>query len=286
MSIEKILDQPEMLQLLFYPRQIARNPTPPGATDIDIAVATDIKIGCRLFTHSTQAPTIIFYHGNGEIVADYDDIGPIYAQQGLNFIATDFRGYGWSDGSPLTSALLPDSNQIFLELQQWLKANNYTGELFVMGRSLGSAPAIDVAVNHADSISGLIIDSGFAHTLPLAKVLGMNLEQHGIIEGQTFNNGEKIRAFEKPTFLLHGQVDQLIPVWQAETLHANCGAKAKELQIIPGSDHNSLIAIGGILYFQTIKKFIDKTTGSTPDWRERRRKFKQEQQNKAEQQSK
>ena len=77
--------------------------------------------------------------------------------------------------------------------------------------------------------------------------------------------------------MLHGQVDQLIPLWQAEELHAMCDARTKELQVIPGADHNSLIAIGGVLYFQAIKNFIDKVTDAVPDWREKRKAFKAEQ---------
>lgn len=277
LSEQKIMDRPEITQHIFHPIKVKKNTTPPGAIDIEPRVDGGITIGCRLFSHSTTAPTLIFYHGNGEIVPDYDTIGPYYLQQGINFLVTTYRGYGWSDGTPLTSTLLPDSNALFVQLQGWLNEHGYTGALLVMGRSLGSASAIDVAVNHSDAISGLIIESGFAKTLPLAKVLGIDLEQMGITEEQSFNNSGKIGQFTKPTFILHGQYDQLIPLWQAETLHAESGAKSKELQIVPGADHNSLIAVAGLLYFQTIKKFVDKAAGTALDWRERRRQFKAQQ---------
>lgn len=277
LSEQKKMDRPEITQLLFHPIKVIKNATPPGAIDLEAQIEGGITIGCRLFSHSTTAPTLIFFHGNGEIIPDYDEIGPSYLQQGINFLVTEYRGYGWSGGTPLTSTLLPDSNALFVQLKQWLSDHGYTGALFIMGRSLGSASAIDVAVNHSDAISGLIIESGFAKTLPLAKVLGVDLEQMGITEEQTFNNSSKIGRFTKPTFILHGQYDQLIPLWQAETLNAESGAKSKELQIVPGADHNSLIAVAGLLYFQTIKKFIDKAAGTAPDWRERRRQFKAQQ---------
>ena len=77
----------------------------------------------------------------------------------------------------------------------------------------------------------------------------------------------------KPTLIIHGQRDSLIELHQAECLNAACGAKSKELQFVPGADHNSVIAIGGMVYFQTIKRFIDKSTGAD-DWRKRRRQQK------------
>ncbi|PIE59118.1 MAG: alpha/beta hydrolase [Desulfobulbus propionicus] len=278
MPDEKItMDHPAILQVLFHPRNLSKSAPPASAVNVDIIADDDIMIGCRVFTAEKSAPTIIFFHGNGEIVADYDDIGAMYQKQGLNFAIADYRGYGWSGGTPLTSTFLHDATAAFDQLYAWLNNNNYSGEIFVMGRSLGSACAIDIAVNRTEKLAGLIIESGFAQTLPLAKVLGLDLEAIGIQEGETFNNGGKIEKFEKPTFIYHGQFDQLIPVWQAEKLHNLCGAKAKELQIIPGADHNSLIAIGGVLYFQTIKQWIDKTLGNTPDWRERRKAFKKQQ---------
>ena len=125
--------------------------------------------------------------------------------------------------------------------------------------------------------------SGFAKTLPLAKVLGIDLESMGIREEDTFNNSVKIVKFTKPTFILHGQYDQLIPLWQAETLQAESGAQQKEMQIVPGADHNSLIAVAGKRYFEAIRVFIEKATGTAPDWRQRRQTFKTSQQAKKEQ---
>ena len=274
---KNIMDRPELLTVLFHPNKEPQQPTPAGAVDIDIPVADGVVLGCRLFPNATSAPTLLYFHGNAETVPDYNDIGPYYVAEGLNVLFTDYRGYGWSTGTPLTSTFLADSNQLFLGLREWLKGQGYTGPLFVMGRSLGSACAIEVAVNHSDSISGLIIESGFARTLPLAKTLGVDLEAMGISEEQTFDNGGKIARFTKPTYILHGQRDTLIPLWQAETLMAESGAKGKELQIVPGADHNSLIAIAGRLYFQAIRKFVDKAAGLAPDWRERRKRFKEQQ---------
>ncbi|MDR2550975.1 MAG: alpha/beta hydrolase [Desulfobulbus sp.] len=271
------MDRPEITQLLFHPVQVARTTPPAGAIDIDVPVADGATIACRLYSHAPASPTLIFFHGNGEIIPDYDEVGPMYVREHLNLLVTEYRGYGWSTGSPLASTLLPDSNAVFLALKKWLAGHDYTGALFVMGRSLGSASAIDVACTHQEAITGLIIESGFAKTLPLAKVLGIDLAGMGIGEEQTFDNTGKIARITKPTFILHGQYDQLIPLWQAETLQAESGARNKEMQIVPRAGHNTLIAEAGPLYFQAIRKFVEKAAGIAPDWRERRRQFKAQQ---------
>ena len=280
-TAQNIMNRPEVQRVLFRPRAAARTALPPGAADIDIEVAPGIAIGCRLFTADKAAPVILFFHGNGEIVADYDDIGPLYMEAGLNFLVVDYRGYGWSGGSPSFVNLLADSHVLYDQLKQYLQTNGYGSALFLMGRSLGLAAAIELAAVHNADISGLIIESGFALTLPLAETLGLGemLKDVTVTEEQTFNNAGKISTVTKSTFLLHGQKDTLIPLWQAEKLHAESGARNKELQVVPGADHNSLIAVGGKHYFQAISHFVRQVTGAD-DWRRRRKQFKEEQQQK------
>lgn len=272
-GLEK-LDRPDISSVLFYPRRGADRPVPEGAVNIDVQVGGGVHIGCRLFVAGKEAPVILFFHGNGEIVPDYDDIGPVFVQLGINFLTADYRGYGWSTGTPSASSLIDDGRSVFESVFEWLAANDYTGKVFVMGRSMGSSPAIDLAVRYRDKLSGLIIESGFAETIPLAMTLGLDLAALGISEEETFDNKGKIASVAIPTFILHGQNDTLIPLWQAQRLHAACGAKSKEMQIVPGADHNTVIAVAGMLYFQAIKTYVNKVAGLVEDWRGRRRRYK------------
>lgn len=269
------LNRPEILRVMFHPRKNSRNQPPSQAVDLDIQVDQDVSIGCRLFTADKNAPLILFFHGNGETVRDYDDIGTLYTGQGLNFLVADYRGYGWSSGTPTAVSLVSDSRIIYRKAAAWFKENEYTGKIFVMGRSLGSACAIDLALEFNDSVSGLIIESGFAETIPLMLTLGINLSSMDISEDDCFNNLVKISSIILPTFILHGQRDSLIPLRHAEQLHAASGARTKELQIVPGADHNSVIAVTGILYFQAIRGFINKVTG-VAGWREKRKSYRQQ----------
>lgn len=277
------MNRPEVQQVLFRPRAAERTPLPPDAADFAVQAEPGISIGCRFFMADKTGPTILFFHGNGEIVSDYDEIGPFYTEQGLNLFVTDYRGYGWSNGSPSFSNLLADSHVLYDWLQKHLQDNGYNSKVFLMGRSLGSAAAIELAAAYNDTISGLIIDSGFALTLPLAERLGLgeHLADSTLTEEQTFNNIGKIKTVTKPTLLLHGHEDSLIPLWQAEKLHAECGARRKELQVVPSADHNSLIAVGGKYYFQAISRFVHQVTGAD-DWRRRRKQFKEVRKNSRE----
>lgn len=269
------LDRPEILSHIFYPQQDERTLLPPGARDIHFEMEPGIRIGCRFYLTEYDAPCILYFHGNGETVSDYDTIGPQYNEVGINLLMTDYRGYGWSDGKPSVTTMFSDGEILFQEARKWLGENGYTGAIFLMGRSLGSACAIDLAEKFSDDIKGLIIESGFADTLPLARSLGIDLNDSDIVEEECFNNSAKIALVTKPTYILHGARDQIIPAVEAEKLQSFSGAKNKEFQVVPGADHNSIITVAGRLYFQAIKQFIDKITGAVT-WRKKRKTGKQE----------
>ncbi|ETR71119.1 MAG: temperature sensitive supressor [Candidatus Magnetoglobus multicellularis str. Araruama] len=133
--------------------------------------------------------------------------------------------------------------------------------MIIMGRSLGSAPALEVVSNFSDSIGGLIIESGFASTVKLLTRLGIPAAQMGIDEKQGFNNLQKISYFMKPTLIIHAQNDIIIPISDAENLQSYCGARSKQFQMVPGADHNTILMVAGKMYFELIQGFINKIEG-------------------------
>lgn len=264
------LDQPRLLSSIFFPRPFEITTLPKNAVDVPIETEPGITIGCRFYIHGPGSPNILYFHGNGETIADYDDIGPLYNHAGMNLLVADFRGYGWSDGTPTVTAMLDDAEMIFCKTRDWLKANGHNAALFLMGRSLGSVSAIDLATKHGDAIKGLILESAIADTIPLAKSLGMDLDEKNFTEEDGFRNIQKIETIKTPTFIFHGAKDEIITAVEAEKLQSFSGARIKEFMVIPGANHNSMILTGGRLYFKTIKAFIDKVTGMT-NWRRRRK---------------
>jgi hypothetical protein len=270
------LDRPEILSLLFHPRKEPKTPLPEGAIDLDISVDHEVFLGCRFYISDLSSPSILYFHGNGEIVCDHDEIARGYMNVGCNLLVMSYRGYGWSSGFPTVTSLFQDAVAAFGEVKEQLAHLGASGPLFVMGRSLGSAPAIEVALRFGDSLKGLILESSFADSLPLFRTLGIDTAKMGILEEEGFGNRKKISAVTLPTLFLHGARDQLIPSSEAEKLQADSGARNKQFLLIPGADHNSLISFGGIQYFLTIRRFIDAITGES-SWRNIRKQRKNRQ---------
>ena len=133
-----------------------------------VEVEPGVNVGGRLYPATDEAPAILYFHGNGEIAADYDGIAPLYTRLGITLLVMDYRGYGRSDGTPTAGNLLADAVATFDAVGHIFEKNDLTpARLYVMGRSLGSAAAIEVALHAGEQLAGLIVESGFSDTFAL-----------------------------------------------------------------------------------------------------------------------
>jgi len=255
------LDEPEVLMFLFHPRQeVGLYDNPSDAEDLLIPVENDVEIGARFHMAGKSYQNILFFHGNGEIVADYDDLGPVYNKMGLNFLPVDYRGYGRSTGNPTVTAMMRDCHLIFDYVNNWLDTNGFSGRLIIMGRSLGSASAIELASCYKDQVAGLIVESGFAYAGPLLELLGINLQSLQFDENEGFQNIDKIKSFDKPTLIIHAERDHIIPLSEGETLHKACRSLDKMLLKIPDANHNDIFARGLTEYMTSVKRLAEKAS--------------------------
>ncbi len=249
-----LLDRPEILQFAFYPRQEVQK-GPPNSTDHFVPVENGISVACRFYVHSHGSPSVLFFHGNGEVVSDYDVIASFYTEIGINLFVAGYRGYGASGGTPTFTSMVTDAHGIFEAFLDVLRSRNHTGDVFLMGRSLGSIPVVELAHSHQEQVEGLIIESGCASLLRLLKHLGFPAERLGI-DDVSFPNAAKMRSITLPTLILHGEYDNIIPVTEARDLFENSAAETKRLVIIHQADHNNIMLVGMKRYFAEIAEFV------------------------------
>jgi alpha-beta hydrolase superfamily lysophospholipase len=258
-----VLDRPEVLMFLFHPRREhgapGRRPPEtgtniPGVKDILVPVADDVAVGARFHLGSRGHANLLFFHGNGEIAADYDEIGPYYNRIGINFLAADYRGYGRSTGHPTVTSMVQDSHAIFRFVTDWLAQNGFNGPLILMGRSLGSASAIELAAAHADRVCGLIVESGFAFAGPLLELLGVDAAAVGFREETAFRHLQKMACFQRPLLVIHAEFDHIIPFSDGQALFDASASPDKSLLKIPGANHNDILAHGFGDYLAAIER--------------------------------
>tara|TARA_B100000446_G_scaffold107337_1_gene100389 strand:+ start:3463 stop:4182 length:720 start_codon:yes stop_codon:yes gene_type:complete len=234
----------------FFPRQ-GWTPTPEGVQDYTVNVGDDIGLSCRFFSYGNSAPTILFFYGNGETAIDYNSIAPFYNQIGLNFFVADYRGYGKSGGSPSFTTMLSDANTVLEAMRIVLGASGYQGAVYVMGRSMGRHSAFELAAKEDPAINGVIIESGRPS---LGQFTG------GLVPQQADELEEAYRAkaasIAIPVLVIHGEMDALAPLDDAEEMFRNFASTEKKMLVIPGAGHNDLLFKGLDEYFTAIGDFI------------------------------
>ena len=223
---------------------------PRGRSISPLRWADGISLSSRFFPAAKSAPAILFFYGNGETVNDYNNIAPLYIQAGVNFFVSDYRGYGRSGGWPSFTTMLADSHKVLDFASRILAEDEFTGKLYVMGRSMGRHSAFELAANRGGELAGVIIESGrpilgnFVYTLPPQQ--GKALEQAYFA---------KVSSISISSLVIHGELDELAPVEQAVEMHHAFQSSDKRLLTIPGAGHNDLLYRGLNEYFAAIREF-------------------------------
>ncbi len=210
-----LLDRSGAASGMFYPRPETSGP-PPGAEDLLIEVEPGIEVGARFYVFKTSNPTVLYFHGNGEIASDHDDIASLYGGIGLNLFVAEFRGYGRSNGQPSVSSLIGDAHPVADSFHAILDLRGFITPRFIMGRSLGAHPALELAATDGRRFRGLILESGVGN---VRRMLGrLDLLSTDAGKRLAVAHEAKIRSIAIPTLLIHGEEDELVPLGSAEEL--------------------------------------------------------------------
>ena len=132
-----------------------------------------------------------------------------------------------------------------------LGASGYQGAVYVMGRSMGRHSAFELAAKEDPAINGVIIESGRPS---LGQFTG------GLVPQQADELEEAYRAkaasIAIPVLVIHGEMDALAPLDDAEEMFRNFASTEKKMLVIPGAGHNDLLFKGLDEYFTAIGDFI------------------------------
>ena len=157
-------------------------------------------------------PTIIFAHGNGELIEDWQREMERLAVAGLNALLVEFPGYGHSRGRPSRSTL----REAFTLAFDWLveRYDVDADRIVAHGRSLGGGVAGDLALNRP--IRALVLQSTFSSASAFARENFVP----GFLVRDRFDNRRAVSDFSGPVLVMHGIRDDVIPYAHAEALAA------------------------------------------------------------------
>mgnify|MGYP000868258237 CR=1 FL=1 len=249
------VDQPQVLQYLFYPRSDASE-NPPGSYDYFIEVGDNVRVACRFYPADPGWSWMLYFHGNGEVASDYDQVAQFYQLCKVNLVVADYRGYGLSQGRPTVTNLVSDAEKVLIEIKGYVKKHYGQSPFWVMGRSMGSIAALHLAYRFPQEMQGFIIESGFSCVTRLITHLGIMAPNPGLKSIEEANL-EMIRQIRVPALILHGDRDTLVPMSEGKLIYDTLGSVNKQLLIIPGASHNDIIFYDLPRYFGAIEEFLN-----------------------------
>jgi pimeloyl-ACP methyl ester carboxylesterase len=274
--LEAVLDNPEILRLVFQPNS-SRFRNCKNAIDGSYSVEEDIHIAYRYHPSAEKKAVFIIFHGNSENVSDYDpSIHYFHNRLEASVLVVEFRGYGRSTGSPKLTKLLSDAEALVPELPSIL-AESLDLPWILLGRSMGSSCAVHLATKYIQHFAGLVIDSGFTdlRKLPMVEIISGHVRVDDLPD--PFRQCDKLGSLQVPLLVLHGERDRIAPVSMGQDLHDAVPHTLDKfggpytlavIKRFENAGHNDLMEKNSTHYFESLEMFHSKVVAFREEFRD------------------
>ncbi len=237
--------------MFYYPmRDMGLSPDKAGLKfeDVWLTASDGVKIhGWFLPAATTNAPAILFLHGNAGNISHRLDKLAIFHSLGAATLIIDYRGYGRSDERQ------PDEQGTYRDAQagyDWLAQKQ--PQIILYGESLGSAIAVELATK--SPVAGIVIEEPFTSIADVGQKLYPFLPVRFLAKTKYDSLG-KMPHLTAPLLILHSREDELFPMSYAERLLAAAGSQTKRLVELHGS-HNDAFLVSAPIYHQALAEFL------------------------------
>ena len=199
-------------EALLYPAPRGAGGSMPGYRDVAYEADDGLLLSGGYHQAAPGKPTLLFFHGNAATWQSTAQILAPLADAGYGVFAASYRGYRANPGTPSEAGLYRDARAA----AAWLAANGVgPDDLVIVGNSLGSGPAVELARTMRPR--GLVLISPFAS---MTEVAAANLRWLPVewLMRDRYDNAAKLPEVSAPVLILHGDRDTLIPLSHAQRL--------------------------------------------------------------------
>jgi uncharacterized protein len=210
----------------------------PGAEEAII----DTSDGERVIVWQTpprgDKPVVIYFHGNGEIVASRALRYRQVAADGTGVVVLSYRGYMGSTGTPTEEGVLRDAEAAW----QFTTSRWPSSPIVLWGHSLGTGVAVALAARHP--VAKVILEAPFSSTVDVAALRFPFVPVRWLMLDQ-FRSDQRIDAVHAPLLIMHGEQDWVIPIRFGERLF-QLAHEPKRFVRFPGGNHVDLDRFGAV----------------------------------------
>lgn len=240
-------------RFVYFPgKSLSRTPADIGLSyrDIFFHSRDGVKLHGWYLKHEQPIATLLFLHGNAGTVSDRLESLRIFHDLGLSVFIIDYRGYGLSEGRPSEQGTYLDAEAAWNNLIS--EQNHDPEKVIIFGRSLGSAVAVWLAVQHTPA--ALILESAFTSITDMGQRIYPYLPVKWLARIR-YPSIDRIGRIHCPVLVIHSRDDELIPYEFGQRLYAAAGQPKYFLEISGG--HNDGFYSSGRQYSNGLSDFLN-----------------------------
>ena len=222
---------------------------PAGVEDVQFTAADGAKLHGWYAAHEDPLAVVLYAHGNaGNITHRIDVLERLHHDLHCTVLLFDYRGYGKSEGKPSEAGVLQDGRAA----RDWLaeRAGVAKDDLVLMGRSLGTSVAVDLAAEAG--ARGLVLYSGFPSIRDVAAYHYPWLPVRWVMRTRLDCIG-KIQNYQGPLLQAHAEQDEVITVELGRQLYEAAPMQQKIWFTLGASSHNDPAPDA---FYQALREFL------------------------------
>ncbi len=199
---------------------------------------------------ASSRPTILFFYGNGDFLANNVDLFEDFRRLGANVMIPEYTGFGMSGGSPGEIGCRETADAAYEHLLS--RPDVDPKRIFAAGWSLGSGVAVDLASRRP--VAGLATFSAFTSMVDMAR-RAYPFIPASLLLSHRFESESKLASITCPILIAHGRRDSIIPFDMSERL-AKVAPGPVTFLAVDRADHNDFFVTGGRQVLDAIGEFL------------------------------
>ena len=240
--------------LVFHPyspqRRWAEPPADCEVQDLFLRTLDGTKIHARWYPCRSARGAVLVCHsrnGNLSLAVRAQDVRRWHEEVGVSVLVFDYPGYGRSHGSPSEAGCYAAADAAYdwlAQVQQIAPEN-----LLLLGRSLGTAVAVDLASRRPHR--ALLLISPFTSVPDVAHHLCPVLPTRTLMRNR-FDSLARIGACPQPLLVFHGTADNVVPFALGQQLFAAARAPKRFVRV-EGAGHRNAVTPA---FFPEVCRFL------------------------------
>ena len=242
-------------RLIYFPTADVPTTDAIGRTDVEpVTFETIDRLRLNGWFFAVEGPlpriTVIVFNGNAGNRAHRVPLAAALHRHGLQVLLVEYRGYGGNPGTPSQKGLAADSRAARAYVAG--RSDVDASRLVYFGESLGTAVAVDLAVEHPPA--ALVLRSPFTSMSDVGQYHYPFLPVRLLLRDRFAAIGQ-IQRIQAPLLVIAGGRDRIVPVESSRRVY-HAATSPKAFLLIPDADHNDYELFAGDDMISAIVRFL------------------------------